>query len=153
MKPIVTDDPRDVFNRVPFMQLLGVQRAFSEGGRARLLLPPRPELGNVIGGVHGGAVTTLLDVVMASAAVSACDFRLTAVTLSMETQFLEPGRGQLTADGELLQEADGIAFCRAQVTDEAGRSVAHAQGSFRYLPRPTAPEPIPIPFPIPEKQP
>ena len=94
-----------------------------------------------------------VDVVMASAAVSACDFRLTAVTLSMETQFLEPGRGQLTADGELLHEADGIAFCRAQVTDEAGRSVAHAQGSFRYLPRPTAPEPIPIPFPIPEKQP
>jgi len=149
MKPIVSDDPRDVFNRVPFMQLLGVQRAFSEGGRARLLLDPSPELGNVIGGVHGGAVLTLMDVVMASAAVSACDFRLTAVTLSMESQFLEPGRGRLTADGELLHEADGVAFCRARVSDEAGRSVAVAQGAFRYLPRPTAAAATPPSSPLP----
>ena len=136
LKPVAFDDPRQIFDRVPFMHLLGVQRAFSEGGRARLVLAPRAELGNVIGAVHGGAVFTLLDVVMASAAVSAVDFQRTAVTLSLDTAFVEPGRGVLTADGELLHAADGVAWCKASVSDGDGHVVARAQGSFRYLPLP-----------------
>ena len=117
MQPIVSEDPRQVFAKVPFMQALGVQRDFSEGGKARLSLDPKPEHGNVIGAVHGGIVVTLLDVAMASAAVSAVDFLKTVVTLNLDTCFVEPGRGHLVADGGL---------------------VAKAQGSFRYLPRPHA---------------
>lgn len=134
--PVPIDDPRQVFDRVPFMRLLGMRRVYSEGGKARLTLAPMPELGNVIGAVHGGAIVTLLDVVMASAAVSACDFRQTAVTLSLDTAFIAPGRGLLTADGELQHAADGIAWCRASVSDDDGAVVARAQGSFRYLPLP-----------------
>ncbi len=133
------DDPRQLFGRVPFTRLLGMQRVFSEGGRARLQLPARADLGNVIGAMHGGAVFTLLDVAMASAAVSAFDFSLTAVTLNLDSSFIAPGQGQLTADAELLREAEGIAWCQARVTDEAGLLVARAQGSFRYLPLPTGP--------------
>jgi len=136
LKPVAFDDPRQIFDRVPFMRLLGVQRVFSEAGRARLVLAPRAELGNVIGAVHGGAVFTLLDVVMASAAVSAIDFKRTAVTLNLDTAFVEPGRGVLTADGELLRAADGVAWCKASVSDGDGHVVARAQGSFRYLPLP-----------------
>jgi uncharacterized protein (TIGR00369 family) len=135
------DDPRNLFDRVPFNRLLGVRRVYSEGGRARLQLPQQAELGNVIGAVHGGAVFTLLDVVMASAAVSACDFRKTAVSLNVDSSFIAPGRGALTADGELLYEAEGIAWCRASVTDGDGQLIATAQGSFRYLPLPKAPAP------------
>lgn len=140
-------DPRNLFDRVPFNRLLGVRRVFSEGGRARLQLPPQAGLGNVIGAVHGGAVFTLLDVVMASAAVSACDYRQTAVTLNLDSSFIAPGRGLLTADGELLFEADGVAWCRASVTDTEGRLVATAQGSFRYLPMPQVSPPISPPPP------
>ena len=32
----------------------------------------------------------------------------------------------LTADGEWLHDQDGVAFCRAQVTDEHGSLVAQA---------------------------
>jgi len=136
MKPVVAADPRTLFNQVPFMQLLDVKREFSEGGRARLVMAGKPELGNVIGAVHGGVVVTLLDVVMASAAVSYFDFDRTAVTLNLNTSFVEPGRGALTADGELVRHGDGVAWCRATVTDAGGRLVAHAQGSFRYVPLP-----------------
>lgn len=129
-------DPRQLFGRVPFIALLGMRRVFSEAGKARLLLPPRDELGNVIGAVHGGAVFTLLDVAMASAAVSRHDFRRTAVTLQIGSSYLAPGHGQLTADGEWLHDDDGVAFCRARVTDDQGTLVAQAQGSFRYLPLP-----------------
>ncbi len=137
MKPVdASADPRNVFSAVPFMQLLGVRREFSEGGRARLVLDERPEFGNVIGAVHGGVVITLLDVVMASAAVSRRNFERTAVTLHLDSSFVGPGRGTLTADGEVMNHDDEVAFCRATVTDAKGSLVALAHGSFRYLPLP-----------------
>ncbi|MDN8618347.1 PaaI family thioesterase [Variovorax ginsengisoli] len=123
------------FAAVPFMALLGVQREFSAGGRARLVVETRPELENPIRAMHGGVVATLVDVVMASAAVSRIDFAKTAVTLTMNTSYLQPGRGRLTADGEVLGvDADGeVVQCAAWVTDSEGRVVARSLGSFRYL--------------------
>jgi acyl-CoA thioesterase len=128
------------YSAVPFMQLLGIRRAFSEGGRARLVVDARRELENPIRAMHGGVVATLLDVVMASAAVSKIGFARTAVTLDMNISYLQPGRGRLTADGEALAiDTDGDTVqCRAEVRDDAGRCVARSMGSFRYLPLPPA---------------
>jgi uncharacterized protein (TIGR00369 family) len=133
MKPVTGADRRHLFGQVPFMRLLDARREFSEGGRARLVLDERAELGNVIGAVHGGVLVTLLDVVMASAAVSLFDFERTAVTLNLNTSFLQPGRGRLFADGEVLDTCDDVVQCRAVVTDEGGRIVARAAGTFKYL--------------------
>ena len=125
---------RHAFAGVPFTSLLGVRREYAEGGRARLVVDARPEFENVIGAMHGGIVATLLDVAMASAAVSKVDFEVTAVTLSMNNTFVRPGHGKLTADGEVLAVDDAVALCQASVIDEGGRLVARAIGSFRYLP-------------------
>jgi len=133
-------DPRQIFSQVPFMAWLQMRREFSQGGRARLAIDAREELGNVIGAVHGGVVVTLLDVAMASAAVSYRDFQCTAVTLNLSTSFIEPGRGRLVCDGELLACDEQVATCRAVVSDAEGRVVARGQGTFRYLP-------LPLPLP------
>jgi len=125
---------RQTFAGVPFTRLLGMRRNFSEGGRAQLVIDARPEFENVIGAMHGGIVATLLDVAMASAAVSKVDFEMTAVTLSMNSTFVRPGHGRLTADGEVLSVDDGVVLCQAVVLDEGGHVVARAIGSFRYLP-------------------
>jgi uncharacterized protein (TIGR00369 family) len=138
VKPVAGEHGRNIFGQVPFTRLLGARREFSEAGRARLVLDARPDLGNVIGAVHGGVVFTLMDVAMASAAVSVFDFTRTAVTLNMNSSFLEPGRGMLTADGAVIHHDDSVAWCRAAVTDAAGRVIAQAQASFRYLPLPQA---------------
>jgi uncharacterized protein (TIGR00369 family) len=138
MKPVAAADPRSMFDQVPFMRLLAMRREFSEAGRARLVIDERPEIGNVIGAVHGGVLATLLDVVMASAAVSKVDFARTAVTLDLDTRFLAPGSGRLTADGEVVAHDGDLAWCRAAVTDSQGRTIAQAQGSFRYLALPAA---------------
>ena len=138
MKPVEITDRRNAFQRVPFMALLGMEREFAQDGRARLAMEPRPELGNVIGAMHGGVLLTMLDVAMASAAVSRHDFRLTAVTLNLDSSFVGPGRGRLTADGEVLDDDGSVALCSASVTDAEGRLVAQALGSFRYLPLPGA---------------
>src|SRR5206468_2058021 len=129
----MTIDPRNAFGAVPFTRLLGTQREFASGGRARFVLEPRDELQNMVNSTHGGVVATLLDVAMAGAAVSHLDFTMTAVTLDMHCQFLRPGRGRLIADGEVLGVDDGIALCRARVSDPEGGLVAQGQGSFRNL--------------------
>jgi uncharacterized protein (TIGR00369 family) len=131
---IAVADRRHAFAAVPFTRLLGVERQFSHDGRARFVLDGRAELQNMVHAVHGGVLATLLDVAMASAAVSKLDFAMTAVTLGMHINFLHPGRGRLTADGEVLGVDDGIASCRARIVDDTGLLVAHGQGSFRYLP-------------------
>ncbi len=136
MKPVTSDDPKAIFAKTPFTHLIGMQRDYSEGGKAQVSLDPRAELGNVIGAVHGGVVVTLLDVVMASAAVSRVDFQKTVVTLNLDTCFLAPGRGPLTAQGEVVTCDDDVAWCQAKVCDAQGHLVAKAHGSFRYLPRP-----------------
>lgn len=133
MTPAFDADPRRIFAAVPFTRLLGVRREFSSEGRARFVLEERADLGNVIGAVHGGVVVTLLDVAMASAAVSCQNFTRTAVTLNLDSSFLAPGRGTLTADGEVLEHDEHIACCRATVTDGRGRLIAQGLGSFRYL--------------------
>jgi uncharacterized protein (TIGR00369 family) len=125
---------RNAFAGVPFTRLIGMRREFSDGGHARLIVDARPELENVIGSMHGGIVATLLDVAMASAAVSKVDFEMTAVTLSMNSTFIRPGHGRLTADGDVLAVDDAVALCQASVVDEGGSLVARAIGSFRYLP-------------------
>jgi uncharacterized protein (TIGR00369 family) len=136
MKPVTSDDPKTIFAKTPFTRLIGMQRDFSENGKAQISLDPHTDLGNVIGAVHGGVVVTLLAVVMASAAVSRVDFQKTVVTLNLNTSFLEPGRGVLIAQGEVVDCDDDVAWCQARVLDAQGRLVAKAQGSFRYLPRP-----------------
>ncbi len=130
---VTPEDRRHDFSAVPFTRLLGVRREFSAGGRARFVLDARPELENRVQSVHGGVIATLLDVAMASAALSKFDFTKTVVTLTMNSSFLHPGRGRLTADGEFVAVDDGIALCRAHIDDDDGRRVAQGQGSFRYL--------------------
>lgn len=136
MQPVTSDDPLAIFAKTPFTRLLGMQRDYSEGGKAQISLDPHADLGNVIGAVHGGVVVTLLDVVMASAAVSQVNFQKTVVTLNLDSSFIEPGRGPLTAQGEVVGCDDDVAWCQAQVCDAQGRLVAKAHGTFRYLPRP-----------------
>ncbi|NRF67671.1 PaaI family thioesterase [Aquincola sp. S2] len=122
------------FSAVPFTRLIGLEREFSEAGRSRFVLAPKAELQNMVQTTHGGVVATLLDVAMASAAVSHVNFSMTAVTLDMNCQFLQPGRGTLHVDGELIGVDEGIALCRARVFDAQDALVAQAHGTFKYLP-------------------
>ena len=92
----------------------------------------------MIHAIHGGVVLTLMDVVMASAAVSLVDFQKTAVTLNLNSSFVRPGRGRLVADGEVLKTLDGVILCQAEVRDETDEIIARGMGSFRYLPLPEA---------------
>jgi len=115
---------------VPFLNLVGVRGESFEPGQTTVALDPRPELTNHFGGVHGGALATMLDVAMASAARSLHPEE-GAVTVSMTMNFLRSGEGRLTAAGRVRQAGRSLVFCEAEVHDEAGHLVATSSGTFK----------------------
>jgi len=115
---------------VPFLELVGVRGERWSAGNSTVTLQSRHEVSNHFGGVHGGAVATLLDVAMASAARSQHPEN-GVVTVSMTVNFLRSGEGLLTAAGKVRQSGRSLVFCEAEVHDEAGHLVATASGTFK----------------------
>jgi uncharacterized protein (TIGR00369 family) len=116
---------------VPFLALLGVQSQLWEKGHTTLMLEPRPELTNHFGDVHGGVVTTLLDIAMSSAARSLYPDAAGVVTMDMSLQFMRSARGTLHAEGRVVQGGKSTAFCEAELRDAAGERIAKAIGTFK----------------------
>lgn len=133
--PIQGQEPRTAypFMPIPFLELLGIKRETVANGSARLSLELQPQLRNLYDGFHGGVVMTLLDVAMASAAVSRKDFRNTVVTVDISVSFLAPASGQLVATAEAVGGGRSMCFCEGRVIDANGTLIAKALGTFKYL--------------------
>jgi uncharacterized protein (TIGR00369 family) len=135
--------------RIPFINLLGIQLRLFEGGESRLEYDPKPEHLNSFSVVHGGALMTLLDVTMATAARSV-DKEMGVVTVEMKTSFMRAVKGPLKCHGQIKHRTATLAFVEATAYDEQGRACAHATGTFKYMRRlPTGPGSVSPLNPIP----
>src|SRR5574343_1489543 len=76
---------------IPFVDHLGFTLEKFEGGQSELHYAPQPTHFNSFDVTHGGAVMTLLDVVMATAARS-LEPDMGAITIEMKTSFMRPAR-------------------------------------------------------------
>lgn len=119
---------------IPFVEHLGFELTRFEDGHSRILYTPRPEHLNSFAVTHGGAVMTLMDVSMATAARSV-QAEMGVVTIEMKTSFLQPARGPLRGEGRLLHRTRSMAFTEASIFDAEDRLCAHATGTFKYVPR------------------
>lgn len=120
----------------PFYQLLGLRSEPGQpAGTSRVHLTGRPEFQNSHGDIHGGVVATLLDAAMGVATRSAYTEGEGATTVSMTVNYLEPGRGALVGEARLIRGGRTLASLEATVTDNAGRTVAHAMGTMRIISR------------------
>lgn len=119
---------------IPFVSLLGFEMVRMEGGTSELRYLPRPEHMNSFQVAHGGAVMTLLDVTLATAARSV-DLEIGVITIEMKTSFMRPCTGQLTARGKLVHRTGSMAFTEGTVYDAEGQPCAHATGTFKYVKR------------------
>src|SRR5205085_3532004 len=86
---------------IPFVDHLGFDMVFMEGGNSELRYRPKPEHMNSFLVTHGGAIMTLLDVTLATAARSV-DLEIGVVTIEMKTTFMRPCQGLLTGKGRLV---------------------------------------------------
>jgi uncharacterized protein (TIGR00369 family) len=119
---------------IPFVEQLGFELAVFEGGHSELRYATRPEHCNSFAVTHGGALMTLLDVTMATAARS-IQQDMGVVTIEMKTSFMQPASGVLTGKGRLMHRTKSMAFTEGTVYDSEGRACAHATGTFKYVRR------------------
>ena len=120
--------------RIPFVEHMGFRMVKFEGGHSEIIYEPKPEHVNSFDVTHGGAVMTLLDVSMATAARS-MEPNMGVVTIEMKTSFMRPTRGFVTAKGSLMHRTATMAFTTATIYDAKGNACAHATGTFKYVRR------------------
>ena len=124
---------------IPFVSHLGFELVEMEGGHSQLRFVPRPEHLNSFGVAHGGAIMTLLDVTLATAARSV-ELGIGVVTIEMKTTFMQPCKGVLTGKGTLMHRTRSMAFTQGTIHDSEGKVCAHATATFKYVKRqPTGP--------------
>ena len=122
---------------IPFVTHLGFALEAFEGGASAIGYTPLPEHLNSFSVTHGGAIMTLLDVTMATAARSV-QKDMGVVTIEMKTSFMQPAPGdgsRLTAKGRLMHRTATLAFTEATLFDVQGKACAHATGTFKYVKR------------------
>ena len=118
--------------QIPFVAHMGFCLEHCAQGQSEISYAPLPEHLNSLGVTHGGALMTLLDVSMATAARSETPGQ-GVVTIEMKTSFMQAASGPLTARGQLLHRTATLAFTQSTVYDVQGRTCAMAVGTFKYL--------------------
>ena len=120
---------------IPFVMHLGFVLTQFADGQSEISYTAQPEHLNSYGLTHGGALMTLLDVSMATAARSESPEQ-GVVTIEMKTSFMHPAQGPLLARGTLTHRTASLAFTQSTIFDAQGRACASAMGTFKYLKKP-----------------
>ncbi|WP_235937723.1 PaaI family thioesterase [Marinobacter caseinilyticus] len=130
-----------------FHRLLGYRQVSWEENRAVLELELQPKHINLGGVVHGGVLTSLLDIVLAEAGTY-CPFpgrMRKAITLSLTTTFTgQCSSGVIRVTGERRAGGQRIFNSSGEARDEAGNLLAIAEGTFRIRSGSEKPEGVPI---------
>ena len=119
-------------NDIPFRKHCGIRVVQAGDGRATLLMPWSPAVGNRFGGVHGGALAALVDGAISTAIVSAlpADARLGA-TIELSIRYVDAAQGDVRGEGRVIRIGGRIAFGQAELYGQSGKLVATAQGTFQ----------------------
>ena len=120
--------------RIPLVELLGMTLHHMAQGESEMRYEAQEAHLNSFGVTHGGALMTLLDVTMATAARSETP-QLGVVTVEMKTSFMRPASGPLRALGKVVHRTPTMAFTEARVFDAQGQVCSHATGTFKYVRR------------------
>jgi uncharacterized protein (TIGR00369 family) len=115
-----------------FNGMVGISHGEGADGTATVILAAGEEHLNPAGTVHGGAIATLVDVVMGRAVASVFDGDDRPVTIEMKVNYLEAGRtGELVAESRVTRRGRRFMVVHADVTQrETGETVAEAMGTY-----------------------
>lgn len=124
----------------PLQEYLGFTIERGEGrASASLVLNERHMNPNDVS--HGAASFTLMDTAMGAAVMSVVSEGKFCATIEIHTRFHRAAReGKLTAEATVLNNGRRIIHLEAKTTDDDGRLIASATGSFAILdiPSPSA---------------
>jgi len=125
------DTAESEFGRYFLIQFLGLSLDYSDEEKScTVRLPFAKHLCNAGGGIHGGILTTVLDISMGHT----CNQYLTAgSTIDMSVRFMRPVRTDSVCTGRILHGGRRIVQLESRLYDDSGRLAALATGSwFRH---------------------
>ena len=126
------DFAREYQKKIPFLQHLKIQTDALGQGSARLSLPIEPQMTNSLGTVHGGAIMSLLDVAVCTAARTLHPESVGVITIDMSVSFIGGGSGKrLLADARVLKDGRSMSFVEGEAKNEDGSLVAKAIATVR----------------------
>ncbi len=126
------DFAREYQKKIPFLQHLKIQTDALGQGSARLSLPIEPQMTNSLGTVHGGAIMSLLDVAVCTAARTLHPQSVGVITIDMSVSFIGGGTGKrLLADARVLKDGRSMSFVEGEAKNEDGSLVAKAIATVR----------------------
>lgn len=126
-----------------YLEFLGFRLTTWKDGFARLEMPVRPDHRNTVGYLHGGVISSLLDIAGAVAGSHGVSNEFVSVTVNLNTQFMAPHQGKtVIAEGELIRSTKTLFFAQAKLFDpDNNRLCAMATGTFKRQQRDT---PVPV---------
>jgi uncharacterized protein (TIGR00369 family) len=84
--------------------------------------------------VHGGAIATLADETLASAAFTVAEEGETTTTVDLKVDYYRPGApGRLICRASVRHRTRRLAFCEASVEQETGEVIAEARAVIAYI--------------------
>ncbi len=118
----------------PLADQLHIRQEGAQNGHAVYKLDVSPELLNPHGVLHGGAVYVMVDYSMGGATMSVLPVGDICATIEIKISYLAGvAGGTLTADTHILKRGRRVVFLESKVTDDSGRLVATATGSFAVI--------------------
>jgi uncharacterized protein (TIGR00369 family) len=108
--------------------------SFDEDDNAIITLPYNPKLDRGRGGIHGGAIATILD--NAGFFTSALATKEIVITSQMNLHLLRPAKKvKLIAKGKIIKVGKTLVVTEMSCKDEHGTLIAHATGTYLRINR------------------
>src|SRR5690606_2499701 len=131
----MSDPAKTLGDRVPMAGTIGaIGEAYGED-YARIRMPYRADLTNSGGTFHGGALATLLDVALCSAARPADGSDLMVVTLDRARHRIASSSRDGLAEARCLRRGKSVAFSQGEVRSLEGELLATATATLKLVPR------------------
>jgi uncharacterized protein (TIGR00369 family) len=112
-------------------RFLGLQISYDDQEQTcTVVLPYAQHLCNPQGSMHGGILTTAVDISMGHLCHR---FLSTAVTIEMQLRFFRPLTGDGSCTGRILKAGRRIVHLESRMSDAEGRLVAHGVGTWHRL--------------------
>jgi uncharacterized protein (TIGR00369 family) len=117
----------------PIAELFQMGVIEAEHGRVAFTCTPDASMYNPLGGVHGGAVCTLLDTATACALHTTLPAGVSYTSVEIKVNYLKAvtvDSGTLAAVGTVVKAGSRIGFAEGSITDASGKLVATATSTL-----------------------
>jgi uncharacterized protein (TIGR00369 family) len=113
---------------------LGVEESFIDEKTYQIVVPVTPFMLNPLGIVHGGITASIADTAMGMLVTHKLPDHQDSVTTEMKLNYISPGIGKkLICQAVLLHMGRKLSVCECKITNEKGRLIATASGSFYII--------------------